>query len=122
MYKDNEKCPCGKLINREINLVVSKVTTKTGEVFTVKTSSFLISDDLRMLPNVTGSFLQSIKHLGITDTDGAEQMTVTIGFNELISKIKIYNGSIMKLTPYTKLKFQFNIRFTRSCTTIILGV
>ncbi|KAL3830431.1 hypothetical protein ACJIZ3_019233 [Penstemon smallii] len=88
MYHDTERCPCGKSMNKNL------------KVFTVKTSSFLISDELRMLPNVTGSYLQTINDLGITDTDGALQMTFTIGFNQIMELLK---WSLLSQSPLTDL-------------------
>ncbi|KAL3830439.1 hypothetical protein ACJIZ3_019241 [Penstemon smallii] len=99
MYHDTERCPCGKSMNRNLIFPIEG-DYEDGEVFTVKTSTFLISDDLRMLPNVTGSFLQTIKDLGITDTNEAQQMTFTIGFNQIMELLK---WSLLSQFPLTDL-------------------
>ncbi|KAL3830438.1 hypothetical protein ACJIZ3_019240 [Penstemon smallii] len=102
MYHDTERCPCGNSMNGEVCIGIEG-PYEDGEVLTVKTSYFLISDDLRVLPNVTGSFLQSIKDLGITDTDGAKEITITIGFNQIMDLLK---GSLLSQTPLSDLILQ----------------
>ncbi|KAL3830428.1 hypothetical protein ACJIZ3_019230 [Penstemon smallii] len=72
------------------------------EVFTAKTSSFLITDDLRMFPNVDKSIIQSIKDFGLMYADGAKQLIVTIGFNEIMEMLKL---SLLSKTPLTDLIF-----------------
>ncbi|KAL6535896.1 hypothetical protein OROHE_012740 [Orobanche hederae] len=60
-----------------------------GAVFSLKTASFIITDDMRMVPNVAGSIMLTLKNLEITDTLGAELRNVTFGFKE---------GMILKFT------------------------
>ncbi|KAL7086744.1 hypothetical protein ACP275_13G019900 [Erythranthe tilingii] len=94
-------CPCGKTMNKEVCLEESETADDgCGGVFTVKTNSFLISDDLRMVPNVAVSIVQTLENLGITDTNGAELRNVTFGFNEVMDLLK---GSLMSRTPLTDL-------------------
>ncbi|KAL3830425.1 hypothetical protein ACJIZ3_019227 [Penstemon smallii] len=99
MSHDTERCDCGKLLNREIYEDL-EVYNNNGKVFIEEPMNFLISDDLRLLPNVTASMIKSMKDLGITDTDGVEQMTVTIGFNEIMVLLK---ESLLSQTPLTDL-------------------
>lgn len=56
------------------------------EFFTKGTASFIIRDDLLLVPNVRGSIIQTLSDLGltITDMDGAEIRNVIFGFNEVI--------------------------------------
>ncbi|EYU34020.1 hypothetical protein MIMGU_mgv1a020132mg [Erythranthe guttata] len=63
-------------------------------------SFFLISDDLKMVPNVAVPALQTLVKLGITDTDGAELRTVTFGFNEIMDLLM---WSLISLTPLTDI-------------------
>ncbi|KAG8387033.1 hypothetical protein BUALT_Bualt03G0211000 [Buddleja alternifolia] len=92
-------CCCGKPLNREIGITQSNQRADC-QVFTRNTTSFLISDDLKMMPNVTGSIMHSLSILGITDVDGAELRTVTVGFNEIMNLLK---GSLFSRTPLTNL-------------------
>lgn len=53
------------------------------EVFTINSASFIISDDLQIMPNETGVF-GIITALGITDIDEAEAIHVDFGFTQVI--------------------------------------
>ncbi|KAK6157283.1 hypothetical protein DH2020_011531 [Rehmannia glutinosa] len=102
MYYGTAICACGKTLKREIN--VDEFFQADGNcddgVFTIKTASFIICDDLRMAPNVAGSVMETLDNLGITDTLGAELMNVTFGFNEVMDLLK---GSFLSWTPLTDI-------------------
>ncbi|XP_057793386.1 uncharacterized protein LOC131010008 [Salvia miltiorrhiza] len=59
----------------------SEAAASREGVFTMNTSSFIISDDLHIFPSETG-LLEIISFLGITDMDNAKQIKVDLGFNE----------------------------------------
>lgn len=70
-------------MKRQVATKVSRAAAATTKgVFTSHRASFVISDDLQILPNMAGMF-QIFTILGITDIDGAEPATVTIGLNEV---------------------------------------
>ncbi|KAL8477460.1 hypothetical protein ACS0TY_029666 [Phlomoides rotata] len=73
-------------------------------VFTQNSASFIISDDLRMVPNAMGSIMQTFSKLGldITDMQGAETRNVTFGLKEIIHLLK---GSLVSPTPLSDLIF-----------------
>ncbi|KAL3849064.1 hypothetical protein ACJIZ3_010946 [Penstemon smallii] len=105
-YEGIRRCYCKKLTNREIYVKYSSDNSQVpadGEVFTVKSVSFIVSDDLRILANVTGSIIQSLNNMGITDTDGAELRTVTVGYNEIMD---LFKGSLLSNSPLTDLIIQ----------------
>ncbi|KAL6535891.1 hypothetical protein OROHE_012735 [Orobanche hederae] len=102
------KCGCGKLLNKEISIKNAPQTADTGDnddvgVFSLKTASFIITDDMRMVPNVAGSIMQTLKNLEITDTLGAELRNVTFGFNEVMDLLK---GLFLPGTPLTDIIFK----------------
>ncbi|KAL7128774.1 hypothetical protein ABFS83_13G016800 [Erythranthe nasuta] len=107
MYNDNGSCKCGKRLSREI-FVEEREAAAGGDggggggggVFANKTSGFLISDDLRMVPNVAGSVMQTLGNLGVLDTEGAELRVVTFGFNEIMDLLK---GSLLSSTPLSDI-------------------
>ncbi|KAL1560820.1 hypothetical protein AAHA92_10991 [Salvia divinorum] len=68
-------------------------------VFTINTASFIITDDLIMLPSETGLF-GIISNLGITDADKAEASDVTFGFTEILGLLK---ASLISQTPLSDL-------------------
>ncbi|KAI3457331.1 hypothetical protein Pfo_013994 [Paulownia fortunei] len=98
MYYDTARCVCGKSLKREVGIKESEAGDGDCGVFTMKTASFIISDHLRMLYNV--SVIQTLSNFGITDTDGAEIRNVTFGFNEIMDLLK---GSLFSRTPLTDL-------------------
>ncbi|KAL8031317.1 hypothetical protein ABFX02_13G016200 [Erythranthe guttata] len=103
MYDDTARCGCGKTLNREVDLEEESEAGGGGGgggVFTIKGASFLISDDLRMVPNVAVSIIHTLTNLGITDIDGAELRTVIFGFNEIMDLLK---GSLVSRTPLSDI-------------------
>ncbi|KAL9145081.1 hypothetical protein ABFS82_13G015900 [Erythranthe guttata] len=98
MYCNTDTCRCGKKMNIEIPIEVSHDVSCGA--FTTDKASFLISDDLKMVPNVAVPALQTLVKLGITDTDGAELRTVTFGFNEIMDLLM---WSLISLTPLTDI-------------------
>ncbi|KAK6157295.1 hypothetical protein DH2020_011543 [Rehmannia glutinosa] len=105
MYYGTALCACGKTLKREIN--VDEFFQANGNcddgVFTIKTASFIICDDLRIAPNVVGSVMETLESLGITDTLGAELMNVTFGFNEASLVMDLLKGSFLSWTPLTDI-------------------
>ncbi|XP_057792673.1 uncharacterized protein LOC131009384 [Salvia miltiorrhiza] len=65
---------------------VAEKRRETGSVavFTKQNTSFIISDDLQILPNEMG-IVGIVAFLGITDMDKAELINVDLGFNEIMN-------------------------------------
>ncbi|XP_057792657.1 uncharacterized protein LOC131009373 [Salvia miltiorrhiza] len=105
MYHDNNAniCPnCRNIRKLQSNLWHDgkKLKDASGDgVFTMNTSSFIISDDLQILPYKTG-LLGIISILGITDVDKAEPIKVTFGFSEIMSLLK---ASLISQAPFSDL-------------------
>ncbi|EYU33994.1 hypothetical protein MIMGU_mgv1a018806mg [Erythranthe guttata] len=95
-------CRCGKSLNREVGFLEESEVggDGTAEVFATKKTTFLISDNLRMVPSVAVSIMQTLTNLGITDTGGAELRTVTFEFNEIMDLLK---GSLLSRTPLSDI-------------------
>ncbi|KAG8387030.1 hypothetical protein BUALT_Bualt03G0210700 [Buddleja alternifolia] len=105
MFCYAKTCYCGKSMNREIGLQeesdTGAATNNDHGVFTTKKMSFFISDDLRMVPNtMRGSIIQTLENLGISETYGAEQRIVSLGFNEIMDLLRL---SLLSETPLTEL-------------------
>ncbi|KAL3635473.1 hypothetical protein CASFOL_020020 [Castilleja foliolosa] len=100
MYYDVGGCDCGKPLTREIHMTdVSEYNNVNDRgVFIVDGASFIISDELMILPNLAGSVIQILSKLGITDTDWGELVNVTFGFNEVMDLLK---ASLFSRTPLT---------------------
>lgn len=100
LYSDVAECDCGKPLNREGFVKDALVNDGVGEVFINKSASFIVCDDLRVVPVVSG-FLQTLNNLGITHTDGAELTTLSnIGNDEIMDLLKF---CLFSATPLTDL-------------------
>ncbi|KAL7128792.1 hypothetical protein ABFS83_13G018100 [Erythranthe nasuta] len=95
VYYDTVICGCSRIMKKE----VGQNKSEANGVFTINTMSFIISDDLRVLPNMMG-FVQTLKDLGVTDTNGTELRNVTFGFNEIMDLLK---ASLLSRTPLTDI-------------------
>ncbi|XP_057792677.1 uncharacterized protein LOC131009391 [Salvia miltiorrhiza] len=73
-------------------------------VLTEGEASFLISDDLHVLPNAGGSIMKTLSTLGIsaTDMEGVETRDMTFGLNEIMALLK---ESLISSNPLTALVF-----------------
>ncbi|EYU32400.1 hypothetical protein MIMGU_mgv1a022245mg [Erythranthe guttata] len=98
IYYDTVRCCCGETMKRVVEKESRANDCKDG-VFTRNSESFIISDELRILPNTTG-FVQTLKSFGIADTYGAELRNVTFGFNEIMDLLK---ASLLSHTPLTDI-------------------
>lgn len=63
----------------------NSVETYEG-VFTESSATFIITDDLRLIPNVMGSIMGTVRAIGIdaADNDNAEMLDVAFGSQEVI--------------------------------------
>ncbi|KAL8478852.1 hypothetical protein ACS0TY_030655 [Phlomoides rotata] len=70
------------------------------KVFTKDKASFIICDDLRMVPNVKGSIVRTLNNVGVdmADMDGSEIRNVTFGLNEVMDFLK---GLMISRQPLT---------------------
>lgn len=84
MYYDVQKCRCGKNLNRAVGFNEEEDSEASG-VFMSSSASFVISDDLRLLPNDgVLSVVGTLRRLGIVGIDEFELRDVNIGYNEVI--------------------------------------
>ncbi|XP_057792651.1 uncharacterized protein LOC131009376 isoform X2 [Salvia miltiorrhiza] len=101
-YDHVKKCKfglCGGTMKIEVVKKGSEAAASRDGVFTMNTSSFLISDDLHIFPSETG-LLGVISFLGITDMDNAEQIKVDLGFTEIMNLLK---ASLTSPTPLSDI-------------------
>ncbi|KAL6554124.1 hypothetical protein OROMI_019797 [Orobanche minor] len=123
LYYDTSRCDCGKRLDNKGCFVRERDhEDDDAGVFTERAASFIISDDLQMLPSETGYAVRILTSLGITSTDGTELRNVTFGFNEVMDLLK---GSLISQTPLTDLilkKRQLNSITHVKCETCALSV
>lgn len=55
-----------------------------GGLFVANVSSFIVTDDLRVMPNTSGFTIQVLFEFGITDASQIEERTFDIGHEQVI--------------------------------------
>ncbi|KAF6160970.1 hypothetical protein GIB67_007611 [Kingdonia uniflora] len=81
----NSKCYCGKLMNHEIT--VQGLGDQTGGdmegVFVRGTATFLITDDLQVMPMSTTCSFAELKNFGVGDTNILEEKTIDVELEQV---------------------------------------
>ncbi|RHN46340.1 hypothetical protein MtrunA17_Chr7g0241191 [Medicago truncatula] len=91
-YYRNQKCICGKLLNREKSRKLRKEIGLVNE-----TSTFIVSDDLYVMPNVVITSLNLLQKHGVNDIDAIDKQALNIN----ISKKEVVD--LLKLSLVSKL-------------------
>ncbi|KAL7128790.1 hypothetical protein ABFS83_13G017900 [Erythranthe nasuta] len=101
VYYDTATCFCQRIMKRKAdeNDEYSSRAATDGGVFTLKATSFIISDDLQIFPNTKGLF-QTLGDFAISDVDLVEPINVTFGFSEIMDLLK---GSLFSRTPLSDI-------------------
>ncbi|KAK2972228.1 hypothetical protein RJ640_014286 [Escallonia rubra] len=111
---EDVKCPCGSLMNTEIELVASAVRLQdsTSGVFVTEKASFIITDDLQIMPNLLG---KTVALLFAKDMNVLEERTLKVGVEEVLNLLR---GSLLSKTPLTDLVRQgpFSCNMVKSDT------
>ncbi|KAK2360977.1 hypothetical protein QL285_086192 [Trifolium repens] len=94
----NQKCSCGKLLNV---FRPPKLTIEDG--FVKETMTFIISDDLFVMPNLLGTSINLLQKLGVNDINTFDKQTVIIGKKEVIDLLKL---SLISKTPLSDFIFE----------------
>ncbi|KAK2414533.1 hypothetical protein QL285_037116 [Trifolium repens] len=100
-YFRNQKCKCGKLLNRE----KPRNLKKYG--FFNDTSTFIVSDDLFVMPNLIGTSLNLLQKHGINDLDTIDKQTINISKKEVVDLLKLSFFSKTPLSDFMFKKEQF---------------
>ncbi|KAL1560797.1 hypothetical protein AAHA92_10969 [Salvia divinorum] len=99
MYSDIAKCACGRSFNRELSIAEHR---DEAGAFVFSPLYFIIFDDLRVEPILK---FEALTDLGITDTQGAEMRTLSLGFHEFCELLKL---SLTSATPLTDMVLRKN--------------
>lgn len=77
------KCKnCSRFLNQKAYFTAATAENQQG-VFVPPTTSFIITDDLSVLPNIPASTLEMLKNSGITDFGVLEERTLNLGYSEV---------------------------------------
>ncbi|MCI01799.1 tyrosine/dopa decarboxylase, partial [Trifolium medium] len=83
----NQKCSCGKVLNRELSLPPECLSFESG--FVKETASFVISDDLYVMPNVFGTFVVDILKLSLVSKTPLTDFIFKKKYSELVIGQKV---------------------------------
>ncbi|XP_047940833.1 uncharacterized protein LOC125188130 [Salvia hispanica] len=108
MYSDIAVCDCGGSLTRRIG--IKDECRDGGEAFVVSPLFFIVTDDLRVVPIVSG-IVQALSDLGITDTRGAEMKSLSLGPYEIGELLKL---SLTSATPLTDMVMKSNNKCPQS--------
>ncbi|GJZ62435.1 hypothetical protein Tco_0618572 [Tanacetum coccineum] len=96
---------CGKKMNR--NSQYEDLTATRGNcidvgLFVSDVTTFIVTDDLRVMPNTSGNIIQLLSALGITDTSQIEKRNFDIDVNQIRILLK---GALSLQNPLTYMVF-----------------
>jgi hypothetical protein len=72
----NQKCSCGEVMNLVISPPQERSSLENG--FVKETATFIISDDLSIMPNVFGTIVHLLQKLKISNIEAIVEQTVDI--------------------------------------------
>ncbi|CAJ2658840.1 unnamed protein product [Trifolium pratense] len=102
LFRD-QKCGCGKVLNIKVS---PKECLSLENGFAKVNASFIISDDLYVMPNVFGTVVYLHQKHKITNIEAIAEKTVEIGKKEVIDILKL---SLVTKTPLTDFVFKKNL-------------
>ncbi|MFS7914549.1 hypothetical protein Hanom_Chr02g00154751 [Helianthus anomalus] len=94
---------CGKTMNRETKYEDLTVKDDSdGGVFVYNLTTFIVTDDLRVIPNSPGSSIQLLCELGITDVSCLDNISFNIGVDQIFNLLE---GALASKNPLTCMVF-----------------
>ncbi|XP_076934780.1 uncharacterized protein LOC143601192 [Bidens hawaiensis] len=94
---------CGKIMNREVEYEDSTVDGDSDDdVFVSTLTTFIVTDDLRVIPNSPGSSILLLCELGITDVSSLDNMSFDFGVDQILNLLE---GALLSKNPLTWMVF-----------------
>ncbi|KEH23086.1 uncharacterized protein [Medicago truncatula] len=97
----NQKCICGRLLNKAASVKTDLTPVANG--FVKETATFIIRDDLCVIPNDLGTSLHLLQTHGLNDIADVEKKTLVINKKEVVDLLKL---SLHSKTPLTDFIFK----------------
>ncbi|KAL1560798.1 hypothetical protein AAHA92_10970 [Salvia divinorum] len=107
VYSDIATCACGRSLKMPVSVFERQ---DEAEAFVISPLFFIITDDLRFAPIVTG-IVQALTDFGITDTRGAEMKSLSLDLHEVRDLLKL---SLTSATPLTDMIMKSNTKYPKS--------
>ncbi|KAI7725306.1 hypothetical protein M8C21_017947 [Ambrosia artemisiifolia] len=81
---------CGKLMNKEVGYKKPNVCVGgRGGVFVSDIATFIVTDDLRVMPYTSASSIQLLTDIGITDYSCLDNLKLDMGCEEILHLLKM---------------------------------
>ncbi|KAD4179862.1 hypothetical protein E3N88_28453 [Mikania micrantha] len=94
---------CGKMMNKRIKYEDTTVVDNgCSGVFASDLTSFMVTDDLRVISNSPGSMVQLLCELGIPAVNFLDEMTFDVGLDQILNLLK---GAMLFKNPLTYMVF-----------------
>ncbi|CAJ2670663.1 unnamed protein product [Trifolium pratense] len=100
----NQNCSCGNVIDKVV--IPDCLIRENG--FVQENASFIICDDLHVMPNVIGTSVHLLRNLGVDSIQDIQEKTMHIRRKEVIDLLKL---SMLSKTPLTDFMFRINNQF-----------
>ncbi|PNX78638.1 hypothetical protein L195_g034616 [Trifolium pratense] len=100
----NQNCSCGNVMDKVV--IPDCLIRENG--FVQENASFIICDDLHVMPNVIGTSVHLLRNLGVDSIQDIQEKTMHIRRKEVIDLLKL---SMLSKTPLTDFMFRINNQF-----------
>ncbi|KAM0003127.1 hypothetical protein Hdeb2414_s0297g00860141 [Helianthus debilis subsp. tardiflorus] len=80
---------CGKLMNQEVGYQKPKVCVGSGSVFVSERATFIVTDDLCVMPYTSANSIRLLTGLGITDKSCLEDLMLDMGREQIVNLLKV---------------------------------
>ncbi|XP_074351793.1 uncharacterized protein LOC141690938 [Apium graveolens] len=90
-------CSCGETLSKPTNIKTNE-SIGTGKVFITETACFTVTDDLHVIPNVPTTVFKLLEKFGISDLTEIDEITLNIGYKEMLTLLKC---SLQSNSPLT---------------------
>ncbi|KAL1834477.1 hypothetical protein ACET3Z_004128 [Daucus carota] len=106
LYKGVVCKNCAKMLKKNARYLNGTRSDERG-VFVEPAESFVITDDLHVIPNIPASTIAILENSGFTDFGVLKEKTFEIGYTEMLDLLKY---SILSKTPLTNMFLRKNNR------------
>ncbi|MFS7965944.1 hypothetical protein Hanom_Chr09g00768091 [Helianthus anomalus] len=80
---------CGKLMNQEVGYKKPEVCVGSGGVFVSERATFIVTDDLCVMPYTSANSIRLLTGLGITDKSCLEDLMLDMGRKQILNLLKV---------------------------------
>nr|GEU43703.1 hypothetical protein [Tanacetum cinerariifolium] len=101
-YNTARCCHCGKMMTLDLEIGHPSIDTIGDGVFVSDVTTFIVTEDLRVLPNASGVSIQLLCDSGILDASQIEERSYDFGIEQILM---FFKGALSFKYPLTYLVF-----------------